>query len=130
MMKWLAPDVKADPRPEGIFRITDFSGHWIEGLFLEVDPPQAVKFTWGGIEGLKPGQSTVVVSFYPDNDGTLVRLRHFRLSEAPAEMHCLWWKKWGLPKLKAVAEGREPGITCLGEIADWYEQHAYSAPRC
>jgi uncharacterized protein YndB with AHSA1/START domain len=130
MMRWLAWDVKADPRPEGIFRITDFSGRWIEGIFLDVDPPQTVAFTWGGIEGLKPGQSTVVVKLHPDNNGTLVRIRHFRLSQAAVEMHGLWWKKWGLPKLKAVAEGGEPGITCLSEMAEWYEQHAYSAPRC
>jgi len=33
MTRWLAWDVKADPRPEGIFRITDFSGRWIEEYF-------------------------------------------------------------------------------------------------
>jgi uncharacterized protein YndB with AHSA1/START domain len=128
IMRWLAPDVKTDPRPEGIFRITDFSGHWIEGVFLEVDSPRTVVFTWGGIDGLKPGQSTIEVRLRPNDHGTSVRLRHFRLSEAAVKMHCLVWKKWGLPKLKAVAEGREPGVTCLSEIADWREHHPYSRP--
>jgi uncharacterized protein YndB with AHSA1/START domain len=52
MMAWLAKDVRADPRVGGIFRLADFNGHWIEGVYLEVVPHQAVTFTWGGIEGL------------------------------------------------------------------------------
>jgi hypothetical protein len=61
-----------------------------------------------------------------DENGTLVRIRHFGFSEPAVKMHCLCWRNWGPPKLKAVAEEREPGATCLSEIADWREQHAYS----
>jgi uncharacterized protein YndB with AHSA1/START domain len=128
MMRWLAQDVIADPRPGGVFRLAGFGGLWIEGVYVDVVPPDLVAFTWGGIEGLKPGQSTIKVTVRPDGIGTLVRLDQFGLSNVAVHLHDLFWKKWGLPKLKAVAEGREPGITCLSEIADWRELYSYSTP--
>jgi uncharacterized protein YndB with AHSA1/START domain len=128
MMRWLAQDVSADPRPGGAFRLMDFGGLWIEGVYVDVILPEVVAFTWGGVEGLKPGQSTVKVTMHPDGIGTLVRLDQFGLSNAAVRLHDLFWKQWGLPKLKAVAESREPGMTCLSEIADWRELYSYSTP--
>jgi uncharacterized protein YndB with AHSA1/START domain len=128
MKRWLARDVKANPWTDGIIRLTDFSGLWVEGAYLVVAPLQVVVFTWGGIEGLRPGQSTVKVTIHPDGIGTLVRLHQFGLSNGAVHLHNLCWRNWGLPKLKSVAEGAEPGVTCLSEIADWREQHSYSAP--
>jgi uncharacterized protein YndB with AHSA1/START domain len=127
MMNWLARDVKADPRPGGIFRLADFSGLWVEGTYLKVIRDQLVVFSWGGIEGLKIGQSTVEFSLHPESNSTLVRLHHFGLSDAAVDLHCLCWENWGLPKLKAAAEGREPGASYSSEVADWREQHAYAA---
>jgi len=125
MMTWLARDVKADPRPGGIFRLADFSGFWVEGTYLETVPHRTVAFTWGGIEGLKPGQSTVEFTLIRDGNGTLLRLRHFGLSKPAIDAHCRGWKNSGLPKLKAVAEGREPCGTCLGDAADARERCPY-----
>ena len=127
MVTWLARDVNADPRPGGIFRLADFSGLWVEGAYLEVIPHKLVVFSWGGIEGLKRGQSTVEFTLQRDGNSTLVRLRHFGLSDWWADAHRLCWKNWGLPKLRAVAEGREPGLTCLSEVADSREPHPYLA---
>ena len=76
-MNWLARDVKADPRPGGIFRLADFSGLWVEGTYLKVIGHRLVVFSWGGIEGLKLGQSTVEFTLHPEGNSTLVRLRHF-----------------------------------------------------
>ena len=59
MMTWMARIVEADPRSGGSFRIADPSGVCIEGTYIEVTHNQKVVFTWGGAEGLKPGQSTV-----------------------------------------------------------------------
>ena len=126
MMSWLARDVNADPRPGGIFRLADFSGLWVEGAYLKVISHRTVVFSWGGIEGLKIGQSTVEFNLQRDSNGTLVRLRHFGLTDAAATVHRVCWSNFGLPKLKAAAEGREPGATCLSEVADWHEQHPYS----
>ncbi len=52
MMSWLAQDVNADPRPGGVFRLADFGGLWVEGVYLEVIADRLVVFSWGGIEGL------------------------------------------------------------------------------
>ena len=38
MTTWLARNVKADPRPDGIFRLIDFSGFSVEDIYLEVIP--------------------------------------------------------------------------------------------
>ena len=127
MMSWLARDVNSDPRQGGIFRLADFSGIWVEGAYLKVLSHRTVVFSWGGIEGLKIGQSTVEFNLQRDGNGTLVRLRHFGLTDAAATAHRLCWSNFGLPKLKAAAEGREPGATCLSVVADWHEQHPYSA---
>jgi uncharacterized protein YndB with AHSA1/START domain len=127
MMTWLAQDVKVGPPPGGIFRLADLSGFWVEGACLEVIPHRMVGFTWGGIESLKPGQSTVEFTLHPDGNSTTVRLRHFGLFDPAVEAHRRGWKILGLPKLKGVAEGRESGGICLGEAAGLREQHPYLA---
>jgi uncharacterized protein YndB with AHSA1/START domain len=126
MMTWLAQRVTADPRPGGIFRLVDLNGLWVEGTYLEVILDQKVVFTWGGIEGLRPGQSTVQFRLRAEGAGTLLRLRHFDLSDAAIEAHYLGWKMSGLPKLKAVAEGEVPHGTCLGDAAGSREHRPYS----
>jgi uncharacterized protein YndB with AHSA1/START domain len=123
MMAWLAKDVRADPRVGGIFRLADFNGLWIEGIYLEVVPYRAVVFTWGGIEGLRPGQSTVKFTLHADSHRTLVRLRHSCLTDVAADAHRFGWTKLGLPKLKAVAEGSELGSTCLDDVAELRERY-------
>jgi uncharacterized protein YndB with AHSA1/START domain len=127
MMRWLAWSVKADARQGGIFRLADLNGLWVEGAYLEVAPHQKVVLTWGGIEGLRSGQSTVEFNLHADGAGTVLRLRHFALPDATVRGHCLGWKKSGLPKLKAVAEGGEPRGTCLGDAADSRELSPHSA---
>jgi uncharacterized protein YndB with AHSA1/START domain len=127
MMNWLARSVTADARPGGCFCLADLNGLRVEGTYLEIVRNRKVAFTWGGIDGLRAGQSTVEFALHADGDHTLVRLRHFGLSDAAAEAHCLGWKISGLPKLKAVAEGGVPRGTCLGDAADAREQHPYSA---
>lgn len=111
----------------GIFCLADLNGLWIDGTYLEVIPHRKVVFTWGGIEGLRPGQSTVEFALHADGNGTLLRLRHIGLSDSAVDGHWLGWKRSGLPKLKAIAEGGVPRGTCLGDAAESREQHPYSA---
>lgn len=125
MMSWFARDVKADPRPGGMLRLTDFSGFWIEGTYVQVIAYRRVVFTWGGIEGLKLGQSTVDFSLRPNGTGTVVRLRHFGLPRPAVIAHRRGWERSGLLKLKAVAEGREPCGYYLGDMAASYEELPY-----
>ncbi len=117
MKTWLAEIVEADARPSGRFLISGPSGLTIEGAYLEVIPNKKVTFTWGGVEGLKPGQSTVEFLLEPDGAGTLVRLRHFGLPPSAVESHRRGWAYSGLVKLKDSAEGRRPARLCLSDIA-------------
>jgi uncharacterized protein YndB with AHSA1/START domain len=127
MKTWLAQSAEADAKPGGIFRLADPNGLWVEGTYLEVAPDRKVAFSWGGIDGLEPGQSVVEFTLKNDPDGTSLRLRHFYLSEAALQGHCLGWTISGLPKLKNVAEGGVPRGTCLGDASDAREQHPYAA---
>src|SRR5713101_1665742 len=117
MKTWLAELVEADPRPGGVFRISGPPGVSIEGTYVEVIPNRKVAFTWGGVEGLQPGQSTVEFLLEPDGGGTLVRLRHYRLPKPAVEPHRRGWAYSGLVKLKDSAEGRPPTRLCLTDIA-------------
>jgi uncharacterized protein YndB with AHSA1/START domain len=117
MKTWLAEIVEAEARPGGRFLISDPSGLTVEGTYLEVIPHRRVMFTWGGVEGLEPGQSTVEFVLEPDGAGTLVRLRHFGLPPSAVESHRRGWVYSGLVKLKDAAEGRAPARLCLSDIA-------------
>jgi len=117
MTRWLAETVVAEAVPGGVFRIAEAGGMSIEGSYVEVVPNVKVVFTWGGIEGLKPGESTVEFTLEADGDGTLLTLRHYGLPGPAIEPHDMGWLHSGLPKLKAAAVGRDPGGLCLGDLA-------------
>jgi uncharacterized protein YndB with AHSA1/START domain len=114
MKKWQAEIVDADPVPGGVFRLAESGGIEIEGHYVEVVPYSKVVYSWGGIAGLAPGQSMVEFLLEPRGDGTVVRLRHYNLPAASFDAHDQEWALVGLPKLKAIAEGRDPGGLCLG----------------
>ncbi|MCL2453572.1 MAG: SRPBCC domain-containing protein [Alphaproteobacteria bacterium] len=118
MKTWFAELVEADARPGGLFRISGPDGVSIEGTYLEVIPIRKVVFTWGGVEGLKPGQSTVEFLLEPDGQGTLVYLRHYGLPPPTVEAHRRGWVYSGLAKLKDAAEGRRPTRLCLSDLAE------------
>jgi uncharacterized protein YndB with AHSA1/START domain len=117
MAKWLAELVEADAQPGGIFRLTQAGGPTIAGTYLEVIQDRKIVFTWGGVEGLEPGQSTVEILLEPDGAGTLLRLRHFNLPGPALDAHRKGWELSGLPKLKDAAEGRDPTGRCLSDMA-------------
>jgi uncharacterized protein YndB with AHSA1/START domain len=118
MKTWFAELVEADARPGGVFRISGPRGAWIEGTYLEVVVNQKVVFTWGGVGGLAPGQSTVEFRLEPDGAGTLLRLRHYRLPPPAVETHRRVWMLSGLVNLKDAAEGRRPTRLCESYLAD------------
>ena len=118
MKSWFAEVVEADPRPGGLFRISGPAGVSIEGTYLEIIPNRKVVFTWGGVEGLKPGQSTVEFALELDRKGTLVRLRHYGLPRPAVDSHRRGWVYSGLVKLKDAAEGRMPTRLCLSDLAE------------
>jgi uncharacterized protein YndB with AHSA1/START domain len=126
IMTWLAQYAETDARAGGVFCLADPSGLRVEGTYLEVIAYQKVVVTWGGIEGLRPGQSTVAFALHADGNDTVVRLRHSGLSTPAIGAHCLGWMKSGLPRLKRVAEGKSPQGTYLADAADSRECFSYS----
>jgi uncharacterized protein YndB with AHSA1/START domain len=118
MQTWLAERVEADARPGGIFRISEPTGTSIEGSYQEVVPVRKVVFSWGGVEGVNPGESTVEFLLEPDGEGTVLRLRHYRLPGPAVEPHRQGWVQSGLGKLKDAAEGRRPTRLCLSDLAE------------
>jgi uncharacterized protein YndB with AHSA1/START domain len=118
---WLSDLVMSDCRPGGLLRITGPRGGSIEGTYLEIVPNRRVVFTWGGIEGMAPGATTVEFDLEPRSCGTLLRLRHHGLPEQRLEPHYQGWAVFALPKLRESAEGRPPatrGMTDYVEARD------------
>ena len=125
MSCWLAQDVMATPQSGGVFRLWDPKGCWIEGAYVAAIPDRLVAFTWGGIEGLRIGQSIVNFRLEFDRDATVVRLSHTHLPDSALNMHRLSWMLFGLPRLKAVAEGIPTAGTYLSDIAEHREDTPY-----
>jgi uncharacterized protein YndB with AHSA1/START domain len=125
MSCWLAQDVIARPKPGGVFRLWDPKGCWVEGAYIELIPDRLVAFNWGGIEGLRVGQSIVTFTLELDSHATVVGVRHSHLPDAAVGMHRIGWMQFGLPRLKAVAEGAPPRGTYLGDIAEHREDTPY-----
>jgi uncharacterized protein YndB with AHSA1/START domain len=113
---WIADLVVAEPRAGGQFRASGSLGT-IEGAYVEVTPDTKVVFTWGGVEGVAPGQSTVEFTLEADGNATIVRLRHYGLPRPTVEKHYRVWLHAGLVKLKESAEGRKPAATCMSDAA-------------
>jgi uncharacterized protein YndB with AHSA1/START domain len=114
LKNWIADLVVAEPRPGGRFRASGPLGI-IDGAYVEVVPHTKVVFTWGGVEGVAPGQSTVEFTLEADGSGTIVRLRHYGLPRPTVEKHYRLWLRAGLVKIKDSAEGRRPTATCMSD---------------
>src|SRR6516162_8693446 len=91
--KWQAEIVDADPVPGGVFRLAESGGMQIEGHYVEVLPCSKVVFTWGGIVGVAPGQSTVEFLLESSGTGTIVRLRHHNLPASSFDAHDREWAR-------------------------------------
>ena len=115
----------AKPQLGGVFRLWDSKGCWIEGVYVAAVPDQLVEFTWGGIEGLRIGQSVVTFRLQLARHVTIVGLNHTHLPDSALNMHRMGWMQFGLPRLKAVAEGAPPKSTYLGDIAEHREHTPY-----
>ncbi|MDH5763984.1 MAG: SRPBCC domain-containing protein [Nitrospinota bacterium] len=114
MKEWFAEIVEADPRPGGVFHIGTFDGIHCRGEFVDIVPNEKVVFTWGGVENLAPGESTVEIILKLQGQSTHLTLRHYNIRLKPsADSFGQGWKEHALPLLKDVAEGREPDGVCF-----------------
>lgn len=115
--QWKGLDAELDARPGGVYRVKMWDGGAIEGTYVVVDPPRSVVFTWGwqghplpkGFIEVPPASSTVEVTFTPDGDGTIIRLRHSGLPTDDAESAHRWGWTTYFPRLETILAGGDPG---------------------
>ena len=111
--QWMGQAASFDLRPGGTYRVDVIPGDTVSGEFVEIDRPRRLVYTWGWERGSRgsvpPGSTTVEFELVPDGAGTLLRLRHRDLpNDAAAASHTRGWEHY-LPRLAAVAAGRDPG---------------------
>lgn len=112
-VQWMGVEATLDPRPGGVYQLRMDADWNALGEFVELDPPRRVVFTWGwenDMGTVPPGSTTVEVDLIPDGDATIVHLVHRDLpSDEAAASHRGGWEQF-LPRLAAVASGRDPGL--------------------
>ncbi len=115
--RWQGEDAELDPRPGGIYRVHMPGQAVVEGVYLVVEPPRRIVFTWGwvGNAEVPPGSTTVEVTFTPDGEETIVRLVHRGLpTQSSRDEHAAGWRHY-LGRVVIAASGGDPGQDPLGE---------------
>lgn len=109
MIRWKGVDAMLDPRPGGVYRVNVTGNDVAVGEYLEIEPHSRIVISWGW-EGspIAPGSTRVEVTFIPDGDGTIVRLRHSGLSGEAAQQHAEGWEHF-LARLAIAAAGQDAG---------------------
>jgi uncharacterized protein YndB with AHSA1/START domain len=108
-VKWKGRAAKLSPHAGGEFHVS-FKDSAVRGEYVEVIPNRRVVFTWGweGADAVVgPGGSTVEIDHEPRGTGTRLRLVHRGLPATELASHTEGWDYF-LPRLTAVAEGRQP----------------------
>ena len=102
-LRWKGQDATLDPRPGGVYRLILGEGNIVRGEYVRLTPYSQIVFTWGW-EGesapIPPGASTVEINLVAEQDGTLVRLRHYGLPPSARQAHVEGWDYF-LPRLSA-----------------------------
>ena len=111
LVEWMAPIARVEPWSGGMITWTHVSGDTVAGAFVELIPGRRIVFTYGWDRddvGIPPGSTTVEIDLRPKNGGTELRLVHRGLAGPMADAHSGGWDNY-LTRLRAVAEGRDPG---------------------
>jgi len=119
--QWFGVINEIDGRPGGIFKVGASDEFVVVGEFVETVPFEKVVFTWGGIDGLQPGETTVEIMLFEENDGTQLKLRHYNIpTQRAADGFAEGWPNHAFPLLKLVAEGGTTEERCFrpGENCD------------
>jgi len=91
------------------------SGSIARGIFVEVEPPRRLVYTWGwerrvdGNEQTPPGSTTVEITLEPAAGGTRLTFVHSGLTDpGEVERHAAGWDHY-LARLAIAAAGGDPG---------------------
>ena len=107
LLRWMGTEADIDPRPGGRFWLNIKAGdgeNAAQGEYLEVDPPNRVRFSWGwvGSDDVPPGSSIVTFDLRADGPETVVTLTHTGLPGGMDDQHLEGWSHF-LPQLVTVA---------------------------
>jgi len=93
IVRWIGSRAEVDPQPGGVFCL-DFGEVVARGVYITVEPPSRVAFTWGipGDDALPAGGSTVDVVLTRDGDDTVVVLTHRGLPATQLDNHRAGWE--------------------------------------
>ena len=92
---WMGVGAELDARPGGRYRIDVDGEHIASGQYEVVDPPRRLVMSWGweGHPTVPPGSTTVEITLTPENDATVLRLRHLGLpDEGERRQHSDGWQ--------------------------------------
>ena len=111
--RWMGTSAELDPQPGGIYRVEVIPGNVARGVFVELDPPRRLVYTWGWEAGaaspVPPGSTTIEIDLVPDGDGTTVHFTHRDLpTDDAAVKHAHGWGHY-LERLRTAAAGGDPG---------------------
>lgn len=106
--EWWGTNADVVAEPGGLFRVVMENGVAMRGEFTELDPPHRLVFTFGWEQEmpagpLPPGSTRVEVTLTPDNDGTVLVLRHFDMPTTHAAEHEKGWSHFVGERLVAAA---------------------------
>ena len=106
--EWWGSGAEVVAAPGGVFRVVMDNGVAMRGEFTELDPPHRLAFTFGWEQDLPagplpPGSTRVEVTLTPDQDETVLVLRHFDMPVTHAAEHEKGWSFFVGERLVAVA---------------------------
>ena len=113
-VRWMGRTAEMDARPGGVHRVEVISGNIASGVFVELDPPRRLVYTWGWETGsaaaeVPSGSTTIEIELVPDGDGTTVHFTHRDLPTADATAsHAHGWDHY-LERFAIAASGEDPG---------------------
>ncbi len=112
MVRWMGVEARLDPNPGGEFWVDVNGTNVARGTYVEVDRPNRVVFTWGWEDttDVPPGSSTVTITLTPDDDHTVVELRHAGLPGGPEDRHKDGWGHF-FPRLATASAGGDSDTT-------------------
>jgi uncharacterized protein YndB with AHSA1/START domain len=109
MVQWMGDFARLDPKAGGLFSV-DINGVLIRGDYSKIERPRLLEFSWGqlGNKEMPPGTTQVLITFEPENGGTLLSLMHTGLSAEEKEKHAIGWPHF-IERLVMLAQGMNPG---------------------
>jgi uncharacterized protein YndB with AHSA1/START domain len=110
MVRWMAVQCEADPRPGGLFLANVTGSDVARGTYEDVTPNSRIVFTFGWENGeiVPPGTTRVEVDLAAKERGTLLTFVHSGLPEPAVAGHTEGWTHY-LGRLAIAATGGDPG---------------------